>query len=34
MARNQVQFQKGISLPDFIHQFGTISAINVIGKPP
>jgi hypothetical protein len=23
MARNQVQFQKGISLPEFIKQFGT-----------
>ena len=22
MARNQVQFQKGISLPEFIRQFG------------
>ncbi|MFT7675540.1 MAG: hypothetical protein ACI845_003967, partial [Gammaproteobacteria bacterium] len=23
MARNQVQFQKGISLPEFLKQYGT-----------
>ncbi len=23
MSRNQIQFQKGISLPEFIKQFGT-----------